>query len=72
MVFTHPTGFATAEGLSLRFYVTIFGIFKQNKPIKSFFLVKNLQIYKVFTPPTGYKTADKAFIVFLCDNIWTF
>ena len=64
MVFTPPTGFATAEGLLLRFYVTIFGIFKQNKPKKSFFLVKNLQIYKVFTPPTGYSTAARLLLRF--------
>ena len=48
------------------------GIFKQNKPKKKKVLVKNLEIYKVFTPPTGYATADKAFNAFLCDNIWHF
>ena len=27
---------------------------------------------QVFQAPTGYSTADKAFIAVLCDNIWTF
>jgi hypothetical protein len=26
---------------------------------------------QVFQAPTGYSTADKAFIAVLCDNIWT-
>jgi hypothetical protein len=36
-VFTPQTGNSTAARLLLRFYVTIFGIFKQNKPKKTFF-----------------------------------
>ena len=58
-VFTPPTGYATAPRLLLRFYVTIFGIFKQNWTKKKFFLVKILQICKVFTAPTGYSTAAR-------------
>ena len=27
---------------------------------------------QVFQAPTGYSTADKAFIADLCDNLWTF
>ena len=27
---------------------------------------------QVFQAPTGYSTADKAFIAVLCDNIWAF
>jgi hypothetical protein len=27
---------------------------------------------QVFQAPTGYSTADKAFIAVLCDNIWPF
>ena len=36
-VFTPPTGYSTAARLLLRFYVTILGIFKPNKPKKVFF-----------------------------------
>ena len=27
---------------------------------------------QVFQAPTGYSTADKAFIAVLCDNVWEF
>ena len=53
-----------AARLLLRFYVTIFGIFKPNKPKKVFFLVRNLQIYMVFTPPTGFATAEGLLLLF--------
>jgi hypothetical protein len=33
-------------------------------PTKTVFLVKNLQIYKVFTPPTGKSTAARLLLLF--------
>jgi hypothetical protein len=49
-VFTPPTGYSTAARLLLRFYATIFGIFKQNKPKKTFFRSKILKFTR-FLPP---------------------
>jgi hypothetical protein len=63
-VFTPPTGNSTAARILLRFYVTIFGNFKQNRQKKPVFLVKKLQIYKVFTPPTGKSTAARLLLHF--------
>ena len=57
--------------LLLRFYVTIFGHFK-GKSQKNFFRRLLRGKIQVFQAPTGYSTADKAFIAVLCDNIWTF
>ena len=52
------------------FYVTIFGHFKGKSPKKFFRRLCKGKI-QVFQAPTGYSTADKAFIAVLCDNIWT-
>jgi hypothetical protein len=62
--FTPQTGNSTAARLLLRFYVTIFGIFKQNKPKRPVFLVKKFEIYKVFTPQTGNSTAARLLLRF--------
>ena len=49
-VFTPPTGYATAPRLLLRFYVTIFGIFKQNWTKKSFFQSKFFKSARFLQP----------------------
>ena len=58
--------------LLLQFYVTIFGHFKGKSPKKNYFTWLCKGKIQVFQAPTGYSTADKAFIAVLCDNIWTF
>jgi hypothetical protein len=64
-------GIATATRLLLQFYVTIFGHFKGKSP-KNYFTRLWRGKIQVFQAPTGYSTADKAFIAVLCDNIWPF
>ena len=49
--------------------MTIFGHFKGKRPKKIFRRLCKGKI-QVFQAPTGYSTADKAFIADLCDNIW--
>jgi hypothetical protein len=58
--------------LLLQFYVTIFGHFKGKSQKKNIFKGFGRGKIQVFQAPTGYSTADKAFIAVLCDNIWTF
>jgi hypothetical protein len=52
--------------------VTIFGHFKRKKPKK--FISEGFGGGKkqVFQAPTGYSTAEEAFIAFLSDNILAF
>jgi hypothetical protein len=52
--------------------VTIFWHFKEKKPKKIFFRRLWRGKIQVFQAPTGYSTADKAFIAVLCDNILAF
>jgi hypothetical protein len=50
-VFTPPTGNSTAARLLLRFYVTIFGNFKQNRPKKTrFSSQKSSNLQGFYTP----------------------
>jgi hypothetical protein len=56
--------------LLLQIYVTIFGHFKGKSQKKIFYKALERKT-QVFQAPTGYSTADKAFIADLCDNIWT-
>jgi len=63
-VFTPQTGNSTAARLLLRFYVTIFGNFKQNRPKKNVFSGQKSSNLQGFYPPNRKWHSCKAFIAF--------
>jgi hypothetical protein len=52
--------------------VTIFGNFKQNRPKKKRVSIQKASNLQGFYTPNRKKHSCKAFIAFLCDNIWEF
>ena len=58
--------------LLLQFYLTIFGHFNGKKPKKIILEGFGEGKIQVFQAPTGYSTAEEAFIAFLSDSILAF